>query len=240
MFLRLTLSGWAVFFSASENDATACTCPLPAITVTPRPGQVAPRNTHVWVEVPPELADAAVTLRGGGPVDLRRYGSGAERIIEVVPKAPLAAHAKVDVLLGNEVVGQIVIGDAADDTPPRWDGLVTGDVSQGLTTGCGAGEPFVAFGLGKRSDDATPTVGLRYAVWVVEAGKPVDYDKPPTTVVGASGDRLVLGHESRCLPANLDLPATLAVGVRVLDFAGNAGEPSEADVTVKRNQGLAK
>lgn len=240
MFLRLTLSGWAVFFSASENDAAACTCPLPAITVTPRPGQIAPRNTHVWVEVPPELADAAVTLRGGGPVELRRYGSGAERIIEVVPKAPLAEHAKVDVLLGNEVVGQIVVGDAADETPPRWDGLVTGDVSQGLTAGCGAGEPFVTFGLGKRSDDATPTAGLRYAVWVVEAGKPVDYDKPPTTVVGASGDRLVLGHESRCLPANLDLPSTLAVGVRVLDFAGNAGEPSEADVTVKRNQGLAK
>lgn len=238
MFLRLTLfiSGWAVCFS----DAHACTCAQPAITVTPRPGQIAPRNTHVWVEVPPALADAPVTLRGAGPVDLKRYGSGAERIIEVVPKAPLAAHAKVDVLLGNEVVGQIVVGDAADETPPRWDGLVSGDVSQGQTTGCGAGEPFVAFGLGKRADDATPTAGLRYAVWVVEAGKPVDYDKPPTTVVGASGDRLVLGHESRCLPANLDLPGTLAVGVRVLDFAGNAGDPSEADVTVKRDQGRGK
>jgi hypothetical protein len=194
----------------------------------------------VWVEVPTTLAEAAVTLRGGGPVDLRRYGSGEERIIEVVPRAPLAAHTRFDVLMGNEIVGVIVTGDSVDDTPPRWDGLVTGEVSVVPAAGCGTGEPVVVFGLGKRSDDGTATAALRFGIWVGDAGKPFDYAKPPTTVVSATGDKLVLGHDSRCLPSNLDLPATLAVGIRVIDFAGNAGDPSEADITVRRDQGLGK
>ena len=229
----LFLPLWAVFFLATP-DASACSCAQPAIRVTPRPGDIAPRNTHVWVEVPPELADAPLVLRGpgAGSADLRRYGSADVKIIELTPRAPLAARARYEVLLGTEIVGEIAIGDVVDDKPPTWDGLQTGDVSPGLVTGCGAGEPFIVLGLGKRNDDATPTAALRYGIWTGETGKALDYDKPPVTVVSAWGDRLSLGHESRCSPANLELPASLAIGVRVLDLAGNPGPPSEADITV--------
>jgi hypothetical protein len=245
LFLRLTLRlapVWAVSFSvwspwlgaAGERTAHACSCAQPALRVVPRPNDRAPRNTHVWVEVPPGLAEAAVTLRGVevGPVDQRRYGSGGVRVIEIIPRRPLAARSRYQVLVAGELAGELVTGDQIDEAPPTWDGLQSGAVSAGVVAGCGAGEPFVTLGLGRRDDDTTPAPALRYAIWVGGAGKPIDYERPPTTVVSSWGDRLSLGHESRCSPPNLELPGTLAVGVRVVDLAGNASPPSEADINV--------
>ena len=202
--------------------------------MVPRPGDVAPRNTHIWIAVPPALAEVQASLRGpgAGPVEVIRYGSGEERIIELVPRAPLAGHTRYEVLLGSEVVGQLVTGDTMDQTPPTWDGLKSGEVSPGTDAGCGAGETIVVLGLGKRDDDATPTASLRYAIWIGAPGKELDYTQPPTTVVSATRDHLALGRESRCSPVNLDLQGAFAVGVRVLDLAGNAGTPSEADITL--------
>jgi hypothetical protein len=246
LFPRLILEkapGWAVLFSALYSAAAAfyvgtrpalaaCACAQPAIIVVPRPGDVAPRNSHIWISVPPALADVQASFRGpgAGPADTVRYGSGEERIIELVPRAPLAGHTRYEVLLGSEVVGQLVTGDTMDQTPPTWDGLKTGEVSPGTDSGCGAGETLVVLGLGKRDDDATPAASLRYAIWIGAQGKDIDYTQPPTTVVTANRDHLALGRESRCNPANLDLQGAFAVGVRVLDLAGNAGEPSEADI----------
>jgi hypothetical protein len=195
---------------------------------------VAPRNTHVWISLPLSLADVQATLKGpgAGPVDLRRYGAGEERIIEMVPRAPLAGHARYEVLLGSEVVGQFLTGDTMDQTPPTWDGLQSGQVAPGSDAGCGSGEMIVVLGLGKRDDDATPAAYLRYAVWIGAPGKELDYGQPPRTVISAARDHLALGRESRCNPSNFDLQGTFSVGVRVLDLAGNAGEPSEADITV--------
>jgi hypothetical protein len=119
-----------------------------------------------------------------------------------------------------------------DQMPPTWDGLQTGQVTPGNAAGCGSGETIVVLGLGKREDDGTPTGSLRYAIWIGAPGKDLDYSRPPTTVVSALRDHLALGRESRCNPSNFDLEGAFAVGVRVLDLAGNAGTPSEADISV--------
>lgn len=235
VFFPLSALFFGIAVLASPGRAlAACACAQPAVIVVPRPGDVAPRNTHVWISLPPTLADVQASLKGpgAGAADLVRYGGGEERIIELVPRAALAGHARYEVLLGTEVVGQFVTGDALDQTPPTWDGLQSGQVSPGSDAACGAGETIVVLGLGKREDDATPAGALRYAVWIGAPGKDLDYNQPPTTVMTATRDHLALGRESRCNPSNLELQGAFAVGVRVLDLAGNAGQPSEADITV--------
>src|SRR5262249_58881264 len=125
--------------------------------------------------------------------------------------------------------GTFTTSDRVDEAAPEWEGLKSGEVSAGLFEGCGAGEPFVVLGLGKRSDDQTPPAALRYAVWVGQAGKPLDYDRAPSAVVTAWGDRLSLGPESRCAPADLQLAQGLAARVEGLDPPRAATAPSRAD-----------
>jgi hypothetical protein len=243
LFERLTRSGlvlgaWAVFHLARAGSAHACSCTHTGLAVYPRPGEIAPRNTHIWVEVPADLADASPTLRATGigavPADVRRLGASSLRTIELIPRTPLPAHVLVEVLLGSDVVGEVRVGEATDDKPPTWDGLESGEASAGRFEGCGAGQPFVELSLGKRGDDQTPARALRYAVWLGQPGQALPYGQPPALVVSAWGDRLSLGHESRCAAANLELPPAFAVGVRVMDLAGNLGPASEADIRVPR------
>ncbi len=238
---------------AAPKIADACSCAtLGTIRIVPGPRDGAPLNTRILLEVPPiediqskhvTPEDIQVTVRGPKgaiAIDVARWGDADLRWIQLTPKAALSAATRYSVHVSvagkDSLLGQIVTGDAADRTPPTFAGVTKAEVVTDKPNPgrCTTGQAYVALTVGAAADDATPPQDLRYQVWLADDRGAVDYAKPPTATVAARGGELLLGHPSICSAASFVLPdrPSFKLGVKAIDLAGNASEPSLVDVSV--------
>jgi hypothetical protein len=200
-------------------------------------------------------APTRVAARAEIATTQRAWTVGAYEHVEIAPRAALPRRTPFEVWRGEDVIATFATADGADTSPPRWEGLTRGGLFRGAQATPGGavvlpgecGDPRVVLTSSRQADDReTPPDEIRYAVWI-EAG-PIDYGRPPRTVVAAphvagphSPDAprafvrgpfsLILGS-TEALFDDLDLPSLrpLHVGVRAVDFAGNMSPASELTV----------
>jgi hypothetical protein len=236
------------------RPADACSCQRPQIEVWPVATVAAPTNTHVWLAyppaagAPPAAADLGLRVRGASPpvpvaIDVRESGAASRRVYELIPRAPLTARTRYEVTAARadgkpaEVIGEITVGEKADETPPAWEGIERARLFHppAHCCDCSTGDAYVVLDLRPPTDDATSAERLVWAVWLGDGKGKIDFAQPPVTTVAAWGSTIVLGHKSSCAPANLVFPpkGRARVGLRPLDLAGNAGKPSEIEVEIE-------
>jgi hypothetical protein len=243
------------------------------------PGRIALRGSH-WSR---HLHDVEVRLRTAAgqratawvPAARQVMGMPGERIIELVPKQPLApGRYEVAVTTPHQVprargaagavkpspsrhVVTFIAGASLDHTRPTWAGLAGAEVAGRRTStmvkpdgrvvtwgDSGRSAPWVVARAPGATDDATPASALVYAVWVADPARGIDYTRPPLSHLALHNGRILAGRDeavpegSMCdvttFPS-LDVrqPSPLRIGVRALDWAGNASPPSEVILDAK-------
>ncbi len=173
------------------------------------------------------LATRAVTLGLGG---------GGGPTIELVPEAPLAAQSIYEVwaiddspLHASRLVRVVRTGMEDDRTPPAWSGPTHVAYAPAPPPGtldlCGNGASLEFSGPA-----ATDVGSLHYELWLVP-GASVDVGKPftllATTWVDPAIGLFSVGESGCSWQAALPLSPALHVGVRAVDWAGNASPLSE-------------
>lgn len=216
--------------------AHACSCGRPSVAVSPGAREAAPTNARVRVTYEASIAvDAqSVSVRpaGGAALEVDRIvlSSADARVVELVPRQPLAAKTRHEVVAAAPgggkpgVIGEFTTGDAADTTPPEWSGVTKAVFvkAKAVCCNCSTGDPYALLTVGEVPDAI-------FGVWLPDANQQLDYSKPPLIYVSAWDDKLSLGHQSMCSAANFVFPAKTKqrLGIAPVDAAGNQGTPSE-------------
>lgn len=173
--------------------------------------------------------------------DLKEIDAGGHRIVELIPKQSLAAKTKYEVVMrvgsaGDEIVGELTTGDAADTEAPEFQGIQEARYVRWHhdATACGTGEWVVRLTTAKVEKGAD-----LYGIWWAGEDGKVRYESSPAAYVWGSGaNEILLGRWSSCLARNVILPKDakrLTVGVRAIDWAGNKAETAgEAEIDLTK------
>ena len=184
-------------------------------------------------------------------IEVQRITSkqGAHTLVELRPKQLLAPGAyEVAATAGNveHLLGEFTVGRGIDRTAPRWvrppraffpnyaSPLLWGrslcDL-RGIEGDCESLSLLLSVDETGARDDRTPTSSLRLALWLSAVPGPIDYSQPPTGYLFPGGYPLAppyfdlrrLWDEVPCeqLPPELRTPASVRLGVRAQDLAGN-------------------
>lgn len=255
---KLLVLGFVSFAATLPPEPARASCGRePDATVVPPPfGVRAPRNVkpritlhanwRTWSYCPPWIEGSCfaghfeLRLRAAGSdapiaVDLRESSSGDIATVAIVPRAPLPANRRFEIVQTEggskeapRVVGTFVTGDRLDERAPTWAG-VTGSTNVGhwpgrepppasrraitlddLTCG-GAGITFV--GTTAAADEETREEDLRYALWTSEPSAPIDYTSPPLAYergerewLRNGGSRLVIRFGGTIAPSTFSFP----------------------------------
>lgn len=191
----------------------------------------------------PQIVDASLT----------ESALGATATVVMKPRTPLAARTRYEVVRTDKagkvpilVVGTFTTGDATDEKAPAWSGITSHRVSSteprkgvvSIAEECGV-NAIELEGVAAE-DEGTPAKAMRYAVWIVDQGKAIDYGASPLAILegnvwpkhGGGNELVVTVPLER--DGKLALPngkKTAKLGMRAIDLAGNASAPSE--ITVK-------
>lgn len=240
----------AMMVLGARSEAEACSCRTLGIDVTPRATVVAPLNVQVRVTWPlpsgngtggisrqskyrdvpvdrgPWTAAVALVTEAGVevPSERRTLASGAQGILLLTPRKPLAALTKYRVVYEPKaatplVLGEINTGKRSADRPVTWDGHAEAFLGEAPSFGCTATGPLVMVSLSKGSDP-----DMVFGVWP-ETGK-ID-SSTLLTIAPVSRDQFVLGTDSSCQLSNFEVSMSMQVTLRIapIDIAGNMGVP---------------
>jgi len=125
--------------------------------------------------------------------DERTLGAGELEIVELIPKQPLPAKTKHEVVVTaagkDTVLGEFTTGDGADEKEPTWNGILRATFvrAAAVCCNCTTGDPYAVLALGEVSDDHTSASSLQYAIFAPDAQGSYDYDAAPLTYVRAWG-----------------------------------------------------
>lgn len=195
--------------------------------------------------VAPAAIDAAVT----------ESMLGAIATVVMKPRAPLAPRTRYEVVRSDKsgkvpllVFGTFTTGDTTDDKAPAWSGIASHRVgstgptkNKGVVTiavECAANALDVVGAVA--TDESAPASALRYAVWIVDEGRAIDYASTPLAILEGRVEPKRGGGAEVAVTVPLDRDGRLAlpngkktakVGMRAIDLAGNASASSE--ITVK-------
>lgn len=233
-------------------DLGATTCNSPRTTVLPGARAVAPLNTHVWIygwDEPDdrqrfELREAPAAESPGATIAVtaRRADTGdGTFVIELVPERDLNPKTRFEVWSvgkSERLVGTLRTGTTRDTTAPSWTGATKVEPIRPRAATKGGRKVITisdADGLGVMGPRATDSGGrVLYAAWRGEAGKPVDFARPPDgwayDVDPASSIVVILGTPDVCVPKTFDVPRDkieIQIGLAAVDLAGNRGATSE-------------
>jgi hypothetical protein len=175
-------------------------------------------------------------------VTRRLLVSARQRIVELVPEAPLQPHTLHDVVLDaggrRETLGQFQTGASLDRAPPQWEGILLISYQENETpNSCETRKPYIKLARGEAQDPDSPLSTLAYALWAADAAGRIDYRRPPLLYEFSASRILYLGQPGQCSLDNFTLPLkarSLRLGVRLVDPAGNASTPSEITVDLTR------
>lgn len=179
-------------------------------------------------------------------------GSGV--IIELIPAAELAPRKRYEIWRSesrarwpDRMVGTVRTGASPDRKPPEWRGIREADPI--LPPGprmLGARRVIVidsgGSGIAVSAEPPRDAEGrVLYAAWRGDAGKPIDYTRPPdgyaTPTSSEPGrDSFTLGWPGPCAQSTLAVPSnakSIRIGIAATDLAGNRSATSERDVTLK-------
>jgi len=228
---------------ARAEDAHACSCGMPRITISPD-GVDAPINTTIVVWIPSYVSkgsEVALSLRkkvSGDTitVDYRNIGSAATTVIELMPKTKLAANSEYEIVRNDldapQVVGSFTTGTREVTGTPAWKGIAKANYYKAVPVCCMCmtADPYAEIVFKEPLDDKKATQ-YRVAIWMAGADGKIDYRKSPVTYDTADST-MWLGHPSTCSPANFLFPKqkALKLGFKLVDLAGNAS--SAAEVTL--------
>lgn len=239
--MRLTLVlTLMIAIIARANDAHACSCSMPRISISPD-GADAPINATVVVWIPAYVskgAEVSLSLRkktSGDTVtvDYRRVGSAAMTVIELMPKGKLSPNTEYEIVRSDQdapaVVGTFTTGTRELAGAPAWKGLAKTGYFKAVPVCCMCmtSDPYAEIELAEKLDDNKATQ-YRLAIWMAGSDGKIDYRKSPVTYESAD-NTLWLGHPSTCSPANFTFPKqkALKLGIKLVDLAGNASTASE-------------
>lgn len=237
----------------ASRDLGATTCSTPPFVVIPGTRATAPRNTHVWIygwddpedRLSFELRSAPAKKSGGAtiPTSTRRMSSGDSTFtLELVPLHDLAPKTRYEVWAvgkAERLVGTLRTGTSRDTQAPSWTGADKVEpIRPRSLNKAGARRVIViseTYGLRVMGSRATDAGGrVLYAAWRGEAGKPIDFTRPPDGYAWdtdpSSSILVVLGQPDTCTPRNFDVPEDkpeLQIGIAAVDLAGNRGATSE-------------
>jgi len=156
-------------------------------------------------------------------------------------------------------IGTFNVGAEIDARAPVWKGLTRAEIlgrrpqSSGKDAGgvivessASRDRPWLIAEAPAATDGATtgstPAAAMAYGLWVASTpGATIDYTRPPVSYVSRRKGVILAGRDA-AYPENdlCDLPllplpsgqTTLRVGIRAVDWAGNASPPSEVTVNV--------
>ena len=151
-------------------------------------------------------------------------------------------------------LGGFTVGVALDSTPPVWQGIASGRLAGQrplpppgavgaivVESSAERGHPWLAAEAPAASDSSgpgsTPAAAIVYGIWVAPTtGETIDYARPPLSYVFRRKGLILAGRDT-AYPENdlCDLPllslppeqSTWRVGIRAVDWAGNASAASE-------------
>jgi len=239
---------------ASARPAQALSCAASYVRMISPAQQDAPLNARILVEVfamhGQKVELDAISLRRQGSADAvkvrrRVVGSGEVRILELTPVASLAPKTAYQVVQGRGtsgyVAGQLTTGGGTDRTAPVAKELKVRFFDVEVSNPWwGPGKRRFRFLRAKLTRGAGEPA-LAAALWVLEGAGRIDFNKPPTTYYLDQPEGVELGNlPSSCPLTNLTLPekagkaGKLRVGVRLVDGAGNASAPREAEVDLRK------
>ncbi len=230
----------AIMIVARAEDAHACSCGMPRISISPE-GADAPINSTVVVWIPSYVskgAEVSLSLRkksSGDPVtvDYRNLGSAATTVIELMPKAKLSPNTEYEIVRmegdAPTVAGSFITGTREMSGAPAWKGVAKASYFKAVPVCCMCmtADPYAEIEFADKLDDKKAKQ-YRVAIWMAGSDGKIDYKKSPVTYDDAGGT-LWLGHPSTCAPANFAFPKqkALRLGVKLVDLAGNASTASE-------------
>jgi hypothetical protein len=178
---------------------------------------------------------------------------------ELTPKKPLSPNTRYDVIefrkQDRNLIGTFKTGTATDTTPPKWTGTMKAELrvfnfrrgTRGvITIDMMDHGDFIAIDGPPLEDDVTSQDSIRYAIWVNDDTKPIDFDKPPLHyraeakhIPQGSSARFTLGSVYLCDAAGFDVEARkkkpFRIGVKPYDLAGNYGEAKELVVDMSKS-----
>jgi hypothetical protein len=213
----------------------------PPMFVSPHRGVAVPTNAQLVLSAP-------VTWRGDSKLTLvtapgqrhtavalteRAWITGKIQRFELLPSAPLSPSTAYELrTTRGEIVAVFTTSVLADTRPPTWTGVRSGVVRRfdPRVIGLECGSPEITLsGESAASDDQTTRDDIRYAAWFGKPSTPIDYTAPPVTWTRASPDIRFSLQFGNTEDSDFDLPPQrpLRIGVKAVDFAGNASAPSE-------------
>lgn len=216
----------------------------PTLRVSTRPGSLLPEKIDES-SAHPERALSLFALTADGQLGeevvterriLEQGGASPLRRFELAPLTPLRPESSYAVVLrtdqGSERLGEVRTGKEIDRAPPVWPGVQTARFAPPVRRWQSWGEcpeapqgPRAILQIHPPRDDAQ--LPVQFLVWVQRAAVRIDFTRPPHARLFADKDRLTVA----------DFPqhsATVRVGVRALDAAGNLSPPSEIDVEIEK------
>jgi hypothetical protein len=196
--------------------------------------RAAPRNAHLWyggIGLPFGATFALVAAPGSPPapaLDVRIWAESM--LLEIVPRAPLAANARYDLWASPHrarwekhagkplLLGTFRTGDNLETAPPPRP-VVRRAVAHPATD-CDA---WLRIEL-ELPADHSPDASL-HAVWFADAGGRIAYESPPAAIVSVTVETQSLDIQ---IPSRAKVG--LRAGVRALDVAGTLSAPAETTV----------
>ena len=224
---------FAAALVTTTHASRACII-IPPEVVLPA-SRAAPRNTHIWyggTGLPYGATFALVAEPGSPPapaLDVRMWA--LSMLLEIVPRAPLAANARYDLWASPHqgkwekrpgkpvLLGTFRTGDDVDTAPPSRP-VVRRAVGHPVAMSCDA---WLQIEL-EPAADRGPAADL-YAVWFADADGRIAYETPPEEVASVTVETQSLDVQ---IPSRAKVG--LRVGVRALDVAGNLSAPVETTV----------
>jgi hypothetical protein len=237
----VSLIAFAIALVARPEEAGACSCSMPRVTISPADAD-APINSTViawlpaYVGKPGEVTFSLRKKVSGDqvPVDYRPGGAAALAVVEMIPRAKLDPNTTYEVVMvkgqgAPQPVGSFATGKTALTGPPAFQGIAKANYYKAVPVCCMCmtDDPYAVLELRDKFPDSKVNQ-MRFAVWMSDAAGKIDYTKTPTTYHYGS-DSLYLGHPSTCSSANFTFPKqkALKLGVKLVDLAGNASAASE-------------
>jgi hypothetical protein len=241
MTRTIALLAFAIALLARPDEAGACSCGAPRVTISPDDAD-APTNSTVIVWLPSYVGnptEVTFSLRKKASsdqvaVDYRPGGAAALAVIEMVPIAKLDSNTTYEVVMvkgqgAPTPVGSFATGKTALTGTPAFQGIAKAGYYKAVPVCCmcQTEDPYAVIEL-KDKIDENRAKQIRFGVWMSDAAGKIDYKKPPTTYSSAR-ENLYLGHPSICGSANFTFPKqkALKLGVKLVDLAGNASAASE-------------
>lgn len=219
------------------DDALSTTCSSGSFELALR---IAPGDHATGAA--PQIVDASLT----------ESTLGAIATVVMKPRTPLTARTRYEVVRTDKagkvpilVVGTFTTGDATDDRAPAWSGITRHRVSStepikgvvSIAEECG--ENAIELEGMAAEDEGTPATALRYAVWIGDQGKAIDYTASPLAILEGKAWPKHGGGNALVVTVPLERDGKLAlpngkktakIGLRAIDLAGNASAPSEIAV----------